>query len=281
MRLLNYTIGLFAAAFFSGCTPDKGPGGLGAKPDAKFTVASLSGKINQYVVTASDAKAVFYWDKGDGSSRVLGSGTDTFYYKHAGNYRITMLMMNSGGYDTATQVVQVTAEDPGVNILQGSDMTDGSYWTTLNTGGPQTTFSLDGQGLNISNSANTNGAVYQAVKVNAGVPYTFSAMINGQGAKDSWVEFYIGTTAPVQGSDYTDNKLWSINTWSSCGLSSFNGDVVKIGCSGSGDALGDFVPAKDEMVYIVIKAGSSSGTGGTLGAGGVNVTSVTLNKPSN
>ena len=278
MRIF-YFIGTFfilAGLTLSGCKPDDG-GSLGAKPKASFTVTSVSGVANTYAATASTTGSfAWYWDPGDGSHLAAGPSSDTFYYGQKGNYRLTLISVGSGGYDTATQIVQVPQDDTGVTVIHNGLLTSSDQWTVLNTGGTQTDFTFGSGGLLISNSGNTNGAIYQAVQVKAGQKYFFSAMVSGSGATNTWVEFYLGTSAPSQGSDYGDNKVYSLNTWAGCGTGTFSGNIVSIGCSGSGPATGAFQWNSDQTIYVVIKAGSS---GGTLGSG-VTVSSIRLSAPS-
>ena len=267
----------------SACTPTKGPSGLGPLPQASFTVTPVSGEVNTYaLVSTSKGGFAWYWNQGNGGGTVAGQATDTVYYNKKGAYQASLMVFGSGGYDTASQTITVAQDDPGINILQDSSLTPSGQaaWTLLNTGGTQTTFTFTNQGLNLSNGANssTNGGVYQAVQVKANTPYTFNAVVQGSGASNSWIEFYLGTTVPAQGSDYTDTKYNSMNTWSGCGGGAFSGSVNEIGCSGTGVGMGGAVTfAKSGTVYVVIKAGSS---GGTLGTSGVTVSSITLSEPS-
>ena len=272
-----------ACCWMVSCTPAKGPSGLGPLPTASFTVTPVSGAVNLYALAAtSQGGFEYYWNQGTGTGSVAGALNDTVYYNKAGTYKVTLLVVGKGGYDTAVQSISVAADDPGINILLGSDLTtaDASDWTALNTGGAQTTFTFTSGGLNISNGTNssTNGAVYQAVQVKAGTPYTFNAVLSGAGATNTWIEFYLGMTVPTQGSDYTDNKYNSMNTWAGCGIATFSGSINDIGCSGTGQGQGGAITfAKSGTVYVVIKAGSS---GGTVGTGGVTVSSITLAEPS-
>ncbi|GGB16345.1 hypothetical protein GCM10011511_45190 [Puia dinghuensis] len=254
---------------------------MGALPKASFTVAPVSGAVNLFAATASTSGVFsWFWDPGDGSQRTQGTANDTLYYAKAGNYRVTLLVLGQGGYDTVSQIVQVAANDPGINILQDTTFTSNTAWTKLNTGAPVTTTTLNAPGLNLSNPPNsgfTNSGVYQPVAVIAGKPYTFHANVQGAGATNTWVEVYIGWTQPTQGKDYTDTKLWSLNTWSGCGKSAFSGNIDSLSCSGSGPKSGQITFAQSGTVYLVIKAGSA---GGSLGTGGVTFTNIGLNKPS-
>lgn len=263
------------------CSPDKNSVSLGTLPKASFTITPVTGAVNTFVLTGTSAGVFSWsWDPGDGTGSKLGAQTDTVYYAKKGLYKTSLLVLNKAGYDTTSQVLTVASDDPGINVLQGSalDAASQQYWTVLNTGGTQTAFAFTAQGLNISNTGNTNGGIYQAVTVKAGVQYTFSVNVQGAGATNSWVEVYLGATVPVQGSDYTDNKFNSLNTWSGCGGSSFNGNLSDIGCSGTGVGAGGKIKfTASGTIYLVIKAGSS---GGTLGTGGITFSNIALTEPS-
>src|SRR5580693_4658990 len=240
-----------AAASLSGCSPDNKSESLGPLPTATFTVTPLSGKANYYVASAATTGVFqYYWNTGDGSASAAGSPNDTIFYPLAGNYRVTLLAFGHGGYDSTTQIVQVDSNAPQVNVLVNPSLTTDSGWTTLNTGGTITTITFTPQGLNFSNAAgsNTNGGVYQAVSVLAGVTYTFSATVTTPGSTNTWVEFYFGTTVPTQGSDYTDNKLWSLNTYSGCGTGPESGNIVMLNCAGSGSSTGQMTFPQDETI---------------------------------
>jgi hypothetical protein len=267
-----------ATASLSGCTPDNKSESLGALPNASFTVAPVSGKSNTFVATAGTNNIFqWYWNAGDGSNSALGGSSDTLFYPLAGNYRVTLTAFGHGGYDTASQIVEVDSNAPLVNVLVNPSLTTDSGWTILNTGGTQTTIAFTPQGLNLSNAPNssTNGGVYQAVQVQAGITYTFSATVTTPGSTYTWVEFYFGTTVPTQGSDYTDTKLWSLNTWSGCGGGAESGNIVTLNCAGTGASNGQITFASNETIYFLIKAGSS---GGSLGTGGVTVSNVDLGR---
>jgi PKD repeat protein len=268
-----------ATASLSGCTPDSKSESLGALPSASFTVSPVSGKANTFVATAGTNNIFqWYWNAGDGSSSALGGSSDTLFYPLAGNYRVTLTAFGHGGYDTTSQIVEVDSNAPLVNVLVNPSLTTDSDWTILNTGATITTINFTPQGLNLSNSgasANTNGGIYQAVQVQAGITYTFSATVTTPGSTNTWVEFYFGTTVPTQGSDYTDNKLWSLNTYSGCGGGAESGNIVNLNCAGSGASNGQITFPSNETIYVVIKSGSYLGN---LGTGGVNVTNVELGR---
>ena len=265
-----------ATASLSGCTPDSKSESLGPLPTASFTVAPLAGKVNTWVATAS-TNGIFQWewDPGLGTGSALGPSTDTVFYDSAGVYRLTLTAFGHGGYDTASQLIEVDSNAPLLNQLVNGNLTSDSGWTILNTGATPTTITFTPQGLNFSNApgANTNAGVYQAVNVTAGTKYYFSATVTTPGSSNTWVEFYFGTTVPQQGSDYTDNKLWSLNTYSGCGSTAESVNVVAYNCAGTGASSGLIVFPQNETIYVVIKSGSYLGTEGT---GGVYVTNADL-----
>jgi hypothetical protein len=262
------------------CTPDNKNSALGALPKASFTVSPLTGATNTFVASASTTGVFgWYWGTGSGAPAV-GTANDTIHFSQHGNYRLTLTVVGHGGYDTTSQIVSVANDDLGNTVIQGGylNTASASDWTVLNTGGSQTTFTFTDAGLVASNtgsSANTNGGIYQAIQVQAGHTYTFSATVQGSGIVQSWVEFYIGATVPAQGSDYSDNKLYSLNWWSGCGINAYEGDVVKIGCSGSGATTGKVTFSNSGTYYVIIKAGSSAGT---LGSGGVTISDILLDQ---
>lgn len=285
-KFFNHKIILGAVALaalgLDACTPTKGPSGLGPMPKAAFTVTPLSGAVNQYVLSStSTGSFAYYWNPGTGTGTKVGGSSDTVYYNAKGTYSAELIVVGKGGYDTSTQVINVATTDPGVNILQDTSLNNASDWTVLNTGGSQTQFSFTPGGLVVTNGASsgTNGAVYQAVQVKANTPYIFNATLSGPGATNCWFEFYIGTTVPTQGSDYTDNKVNSLNTWAGCGVSAFtNQSINVIGCSGTDVGQNGAMTFKASgTVYVMIKAGVS---GGSMGTGGITVSSITLNEPT-
>jgi hypothetical protein len=254
-----------ATASLSGCTPDNKSETLGPLPKASFTIDSLAGVANTFVATAATTGIFeWYWST-SGAGGTSGPSTDTIHFSKKGNYRLTLTAVGPGGYDTASQVVSVPNDDLGNTVIQGGflNTASASAWTLLSTGGTTTNFTFGDDGVVLDNgtsgTANTNGGIYQAIQVQTGHTYTFSANVQGIGAQNSWIEFYIGATVPSQGTDYTDSKFFSMNTYSGCGTSTFDGDVVTIGCSGSQQGNAKITFAKTGTYYVVIKAGSAGG----------------------
>ncbi|MBK6264339.1 PKD domain-containing protein [Marivirga sp. S37H4] len=137
----------------------------------------------------------------------------------------------------------------GANILSGSSMDDASLWTITDMGMALTDVEIADGVMNFSNgteSTQTNVGVWQSVEVEAGQIYKLKATVDNAGATGSWTEFYVSTTAPVDGVDYTTGR-------------------VEPGATKSFAEAG--------TVYVLIKVGSWDGN---LGADGVTIDDVEL-----
>jgi len=261
---------------FAACTPESSDAELGPPPGvASFTATPVDGKPNKIQVKNTTPGAfIFAWE--DDNQNKARREIDTLFYFLKGEYNIQLTVGKSGGYARTTQKVNIPIDAPTRNILQGSDMEPGSEaaWTVLNTGGgTQTTIKIADGVLNFSNTGNSNGAIYQKVKVTAGKFYRLSARVSGKGATNSWLEVYIDKTAPKQESDYTSNKFIALSTWGGCGAVKFDDNLETFGCDGSGKGKKGVITFKETGdIYIVLKAGSTDG--GTLGDGGFNVDNV-------
>lgn len=86
---------------------------LEPKPDASFTVTPIAGQANKYLLTSTSTNAFMYdWDRGDGKGYIRTKNTDTAYFPDKGNYTVKLLAYGQSGMDTASQVINVAADDP-------------------------------------------------------------------------------------------------------------------------------------------------------------------------
>ncbi|GAA5043383.1 hypothetical protein GCM10011506_46570 [Marivirga lumbricoides] len=137
----------------------------------------------------------------------------------------------------------------GDNILEGSDMETPAAWNIANMGATLTTLEFTDGVMKFTNgttSVQTNIGVWQAVEVEAGQIYKMKADVNDPGSTSSWQEFYVSTTAPEDGTDYSTGRIYVGNTISF---------------------------AESGTVYVVIKVGSWDGN---LAAEGVTIDNVEL-----
>ena len=257
------------AALITSCSPESSTQDLGPAPTASFSVTPVEGKPYKLIVKSTTPNG-FMWRWNFRNNKVAVREIDTLSFAKKGEYPIQFTVFTNGGYATTSQNVIVTADAPVADILKGGDMETGSeqYWTLLNTGGTQTSIQVVNGVMQFGNTGDSNGAIYQKLKVIPGREYTFSGTVKGNGATNTWFEVYFGTKAPVQGTDYSGTgvkKYIAMNTWSGCGIVPFDGNLAEIGCDGDGKGKGGtmvFAPA-DTAVYMVIKAGSGGGNMGT------------------
>jgi hypothetical protein len=125
-QIINYRQGiliiLLSAITMAGCkykTADLMP-----KPKASFTVTPVAGKVNKYLLTSTSTNSFRYdWDKATGGY-VKGTPVDTVYFPDKGSYTVKLLAYGQSGMDTASQVINVAADDPAAltpfKILTGN-----------------------------------------------------------------------------------------------------------------------------------------------------------------
>lgn len=257
------------AALITSCSPESSTQELGPAPTASFSATPVEGKPYKLIVKSTTPNG-FMWRWNFRNNKVAVREIDTLSFAKKGEYPIQFTVFTNGGYATTSQNVIITADAPVADILKGGDMETGSeqYWTLLNTGGTQTSIQVVNGVMQFGNTGDSNGAIYQKLKVIPGREYTFSGTVKGNGATNTWFEVYFGTKAPVQGTDYSGTgvkKYIAMSTWSGCGIVPFDGNLAEIGCDGEGKGKGGamvFAPA-DTAVYMVIKAGSAGGNMGT------------------
>ena len=85
---------------------------LGPKATAAFTVTPVAGQVNRYALSSTSQNAfIVEWDKGDGKFVRLGD-TTSVYFADKGNCTVRLLAYGPGGIDSASQVINVAADDP-------------------------------------------------------------------------------------------------------------------------------------------------------------------------
>lgn len=112
LLFLTASASFSAFLFLAGCSPDDivdmGP----PATNASFTITPVAGRVNTYVVQASADNAFAYqWDRADGAGFKNGKQTDTVYFALKGNYNVRLRAFGRGGFDTASQSVNITVDD--------------------------------------------------------------------------------------------------------------------------------------------------------------------------
>ncbi len=180
------------------------------------------------------------------------------------------------------EFVPQSDEAEGADLIDGGDMEDESKWNIFGAGIALTTTEFADGALKLNNgtgTAQTNVIIWQAVDVQAG-KYRFSADVKGSGAANSWLEVYFGSSAPVDGSDYSENLYTGLNTWDGCGASAFDGNLSVLGCKliegapapGNGKN-GEITFDSAGTIYVVFKVGSWDGS---LGEQGITIDNIRL-----
>ena len=272
----NYKILLIGlvAAVVSSCFPENEDYSLGGQPPvATFTVESVSGENNTYILkNTTEGAFISIWNYGNGFSE--GSQEDTLFLPDAGDYEIQLVTVSSSGSDTSdVEVLTVATSDPAAgNIVVGGRMDDPDAWTTFTITDGVSFSVADGKMTGIGGGWGHAG-FYQPIEVIAGKEYAFNALVSGSGASDTWFEVYFGSSEPVDYSDYSDggNQV-GLNTWAGCATSEFSGSILNVGCAGELlESDGKITFAQTGTVYLVVKSGGAS-----LGDTGISIDNIEL-----
>lgn len=215
----------------------------------------------------------FSWNFGDNTEPSTDMNPSHFY-ENEGTYTVTLTATGRDGI-VHTQTAQVTVKAPE-NFVKGGKMEAGdiSNWKTFNIS-PGVDFTFE-SGKAVAKGGNWGHAgIYQAVQVEANQPYTFSALVAGSGATDTWFEVYFGSVEPIAGSDYSSGgNQFALNTWDGCGNTPFNGNLATLACAGALKGKnGDITFSQTGTIYLVIKTG-----GANLGTGGISLDNISLVK---
>lgn len=216
------------------------------------------------------------WNFGDESALSTEQNPEHIY-DNVGAYDVTLIVTNEIGSSTVvkTEYIKVNSKPdlPEGEMLYGGNMEDPNLWniTTLNASVETTatwnntaSSPAQGAGGNLLLTATVNNkeaqyCIWQAVELTASMRYSFDAAFKDltPNLDHFWSEVYIGTTAPVDGSDYSkdDHTLISFfNTWdcTTAGLG-VDGTYIQNGCGGN--PIGVFVPETTGTYYFAIKTG--------------------------
>lgn len=260
------------------CSKDSANNGLQTELQPSFTVSPVPGQPNRFAIqNTTPGTIATRWDFDKGAGFGLGRMTDTVFYPDAGEYSLKMQAMGKGGifYDAAPQSVVVASSDPVAgNLVEGGKFNEGddSKWTFHQISDGVTFTMADGKMVATGGNWG-HAAIYQPIEVVANKKYTFSMVVSGSGATDTWFEVYFGKDVPVAGSDYgSGGTQIGLNTWAGCGNSAFNGNIAEIGCSGAlVGKRGEVTFTESGTIYLLIKTGGSY-----LGTTGIIIDNVEL-----
>ncbi|WP_167611546.1 PKD domain-containing protein [Maribellus sediminis] len=219
------------------------------------------------------------WNFGDGSE-VSTEQNPQHTFENVGTYTVTLTATNEKGDSVLvkTDLVKANAkpELPEGEKLYGGNMEDPNLWniTTLNASAiPTATWNYRedtlaaGEGGNLMISATalnttSNYCIWQPVELVAGKKYTFTAAFRdiSENLDHFWSEVMIGTSAPVDGSDYAKDAegttlIAFFNTWDCGAAKGLNGTYQDNACGD--EPVGVFVPETSGTYYFVIKTGNN------------------------
>lgn len=265
----NRFLALFLGAallFFSCEEENTGPSG---QPSGEFSFAvdeenPMAVNFNSTIENAF----AYIWDFGDGSKVVADNPTHV--YSDPGTFSVTLTVYGGEGTEPAVVTKDVTVEEA---VFDGG-MLSQEGWTVTHGVGGNTVNVDDKNGFEVLGSGITgetpeadwqNVMVWQAVDVEAGKIYQFDAYITANGSESTWAQVYFGGTEPVDGGDYSDNKVYGVSSWGTDG--SCIGDaivftsVLNARCEGlSGSDDGTFTFETSQTLYIIFKTGSQTGS---------------------
>ena len=235
-------------------------------PLAFFTFAADVDNAQLILFTnESDGGDTYSWDFGDASAAST-EVSPSHEYAEAGTYTVMLTATNAGGDNAHSEVVTVTSSG-GVEVVVDGDMSNPDAWTnTALNAAVATTFTF-ADGVVTTTNGNeinqSNGVIYQEIDVEAG-DYLLSMDVTNDGTQiQTWIEIYVGSILPEEGSDYSDGGMLSgISAWD-CPEANTDVNIITVGCKGSADEFNGgtgvvtFTGAGTK--YLVIKAGSWDG----------------------
>ncbi|WP_156032964.1 PKD domain-containing protein [Sediminibacter sp. Hel_I_10] len=240
----------------TGCADDDLVATEPTAEDAEFTFSFDPENPNRVVFSATPSNKNWYthWDFGDNSSSEGYEANKVFL--RSGDYDVRFKVFTDGGTAESIQTVVINQNFQGPNFLLNGEFNGSDEWTVLPiTDGVNVNFTGD-QAVWTGGGGGQVG-IYQAVHVEANVPYQINMEVSGSGLTDSWYEVYIGSETPIPGQDYNDGGIrLGLSTWGGCGNEPFEGFLSEISCVGEGGGLVQFTTAG--TVYLVIRGGGAN-----------------------
>jgi len=245
-----------------------------ADPIAGFTFET-SGLTATFSNTSTNATS-YSWDFGDGS----GTSTEmspSYTYSVAGTYDVTLTATNDASISDQFST-QVTVEEAQVtNLIANGTFDDDAGWTVVNHYEAANTNGLvtiaDGV-AKFDETTNTDWkhmGIYTSVELQPGT-YQFEMFMEYADINDLWGEVYIGSSQPVDGSDYSGDQqvLKAYNAWDCPDIKTYSGLATESGCDDSTDP-GQFEITTAGTYYLIFRTG-----GQTYGTNGIVIDDVSL-----
>jgi PKD repeat protein len=244
-------------------------------------------------VAAFGTWAGYNADDGTFSEDIAAENYKAFSPDSSGTYYFVLKLGSTSwdGNDQAFEIVvdelTLTETDPvevenlvAGGSLAGGEMEDSLVWNSsfLNTPeGLEPSVSWNntentplygtGGALSVSGLSNNNTvqyAIYQEITLSKDSMYTFNAAVKDitENLSQSWIEVFIGTSAPVDGEEYNadvpgSTMITSFSSWSEeCNHAGIDGTFEMNSCGEN-----TFIPDADGTYYFILKMGSTSWAG--------------------
>tara|TARA_B100000809_G_scaffold266787_1_gene331572 strand:- start:6066 stop:7682 length:1617 start_codon:yes stop_codon:yes gene_type:complete len=237
--------------------------------DAVFSYSFDAENPNKVFLTADPVVPTWYthWDLGDNSS-AEGLEASKVYLKK-GDYDVVFKVFTTGGEASSVQTIVINEDFEGPNILLNGEFEGDASWTVLPISDGVDVSFTDGKAV-WSGGNLGQVAIYQAVHIEANIPYQIDMDIVGSGMSDSWYEVYIGMQVPISGADYSDGGIrLGLSTWNGCGAEPFEGLLTEVSCVGEGGGLVQFTTTG--TAYLVVRGG-----GADYGSAGVSIDNASI-----
>jgi hypothetical protein len=190
------------------------------------------------------------------------------------------------GEETAPEIKYTSSEEPmplpdpepepepepeppvsGDNLVSNGTFDDSAGWTVINHYEADNTMGSVTISDGVATFAETDSAeegawkhmgLYTEINLSEG-NYQFDMNIEYNEINDAWGEVYIGSSAPVAGSEYNGDKqvLKVFNSWECGNVKSYAGEATTIGCDSSANP-GRFSLNTGATYYLLFRSGGAS-----------------------
>jgi hypothetical protein len=188
------------------------------------------------------------------------------------------------GEETAPEIKYTSIEEPmplpdpepepepeppasGDNLVSNGTFDDSTGWIVINHYEADNTMGSVTISDGVATFAETDSAeegawkhmgLYTEINLSEG-SYQFDMNIEYNEINDAWGEVYIGSSAPVAGSEYNGDKqvLKVFNSWECGNVKSYAGQATAIGCDSSANP-GRFSLNSEATYYLLFRSGGAS-----------------------
>jgi len=280
-KLLHFILIIIGVNTLVSCQPEDSfvNNGLSEPIDASFTIAPSEDSANRFLLTVTSKNLIASkWDLGTGEGAYSGNNNEEIFLPDAGTYSISHIAIGKGGEsETVTQELTVAESDPVAgNLVQGGkflNSEDYAKWTSLDLSTSADWNFNPGSATINSTGGWAQEAIYQEIEIVKDKEYSIDMFVESTGTfNETWFEVYAGTTPPVLGQEYTDNRIMGLSTWDGCATSAFSGKLSSVGCvvNANTSTINNTVSFDASgTIYLVIRCG-----GNTFDPAGITMTNV-------